>query len=227
MKRQPSTNPFYLLLATLAGLGLAAVLAGAFRRAPGEPSLGLVVQLLGAAALFLVLERTVPILRRGVAALDPVWLTTLQAWRILGMMFLFLMALGELPAVFAVPAGVGDVLVGLAAPLVADRMRRGVLSRRAFAWFTALGLLDFVTAFAAGNYVNLRPEVYGGFASMTAWPLVLVPGFFVPLFAVLHLAAWRGFTATEPGARADRRVSPVAARRRAERRDGASYHALP
>jgi hypothetical protein len=117
-------------------------------------------------------------------------LTSLQSWRILGMMFLFLLAMGRLPAVFAIPAGVGDVLVGLTAPYVADRLRRGTLSRRAFAWFTALGLLDFAVAFGAGNYVNVHPGLYGGFATMTAWPLVLVPAFFVPAFALLHLAAW-------------------------------------
>lgn len=54
----------------------------------------------------------------------------------------------------------------------------------------ALGLLDFVVAFGAGNYVNLHPEIYGGHASMSALPLVIVPAFFVPAFSLIHLAAW-------------------------------------
>ncbi|MCP4248763.1 MAG: hypothetical protein GY778_17100 [bacterium] len=103
----------------------------------------------------------------------------------------------------------GDVLVGLAAPFVVARMRRGTLSRAAFGWFTALGLLDFAVAFGAGNYVNLSPGTYSGFASMTALPLVLVPGFFVPAFALLHLAAWISFRAAAAGSAAPaRRLEP-------------------
>ena len=42
-------------------------------------------------------------------------LTMLHLWRIIGFVFLALYAIGHLPAVFAIPAGVGDVAVGIAA----------------------------------------------------------------------------------------------------------------
>ncbi len=180
----------YLLFGAWSLAAFTALVGGLFGTGTGEPSLAIVVQLVVLVAGFLVLYRTVPALRRGVRSLDPAFLTALQSWRILGMMFLFVMALGRLPAVFAIPAGVGDVLVGLAAPFVADRLRRGTLSRRALGSFTALGLLDFAVAFGAGNYVNLHPEVYSGYASMAALPLVIVPALFVPAFSLLHLAAW-------------------------------------
>lgn len=193
MTQSPASRLAYLVFAAWAALALPAVLGAAFRTAPGEPSLGLALHLASVSAAFLVLVVAWPGLGRSVRALDPVLLTSLQSWRILGMMFLFLMVLGDLPAVFAIPAGVGDVLVGVAAPFVAIRMRRGSLSRRGFGWFTAMGLLDFVVAFAAGNYVNLNLASDSGFASMTALPLVLVPGFFVPAFALIHLAGWISF----------------------------------
>src|SRR5262249_57804764 len=52
------------------------------------------------------------------AALDaapPSWLVGLQVYRVLGANFLALWAYGAIPGVFALPAGIGDVLVGLLA----------------------------------------------------------------------------------------------------------------
>ena len=51
-------------------------------------------------------------------------LTELQAWRMIGFAFLAVAAVDALPAGFAVPAGVGDVLVGLTAPIVATLVVR-------------------------------------------------------------------------------------------------------
>ena len=42
-----------------------------------------------------------------------------------GTVFLAIMALGHLPALFALPAGLGDVAAGIAAPLVARRLAQG------------------------------------------------------------------------------------------------------
>src|SRR5262249_7424505 len=47
------------------------------------------------------------------------WLIGIQSFRILGGVCLVRYFQGELPGVFAIPAGVGDVLTGLFAPLVA------------------------------------------------------------------------------------------------------------
>ncbi len=180
---------YFVFLAWMA-LALPLVLAGTFATGPGEPSLALALHLAAVVTATLVGIAVSPRFRASIRALDPEILTSLQAWRVLGMMFLFLAALGDLPPVFAIPAGAGDVLVGLAAPIVLIHMRKKTLSRRAFGWFTGLGLLDFAVAFALGNYVNLTIPPEAGFASMAALPLVLVPGLFVPAFAVLHLAAW-------------------------------------
>ena len=50
--------------------------------------------------------------------------------RVVGVAFLPYLALGHLPALFALPAGLGDIAAGIAAPLVARRLARGT-GRRA------------------------------------------------------------------------------------------------
>jgi hypothetical protein len=42
--------------------------------------------------------------------------------RVAGVAFLLYMALGHLPALFALPAGLGDIAAGIAAPLVARKL---------------------------------------------------------------------------------------------------------
>src|ERR1700727_1947063 len=42
-----------------------------------------------------------------------------------GVAFLLIMALGHLPALFALPAGLGDIAAGFAAPLVARKLGQG------------------------------------------------------------------------------------------------------
>jgi hypothetical protein len=43
-------------------------------------------------------------------------LVALQVWRVEGLVFLVLAALGELPWLFAIPAGLGDLAIGLSHP---------------------------------------------------------------------------------------------------------------
>jgi hypothetical protein len=74
-----------------------------------------------------------PTLRRIVAATPLPSLIGIQFYRALGAVFLVVMALGQLPAYFAVPAGWGDVAVGLAAPLVAVAVARQASGSRALA----------------------------------------------------------------------------------------------
>jgi hypothetical protein len=69
--------------------------------------------------------------------------------RVMGVIWLLALALGELPAAFALPAGIGDIAIGLAAPWVARGLRDGNGTRRAF-WFNVAGIADFVVAFAIG-----------------------------------------------------------------------------
>ena len=51
-------------------------------------------------------------------AVPQAWLVGVQLYRALGVIFLILYASGKLPGLFAWPAGVGDIAVGLLAPVV-------------------------------------------------------------------------------------------------------------
>ena len=123
-------------------------------------------------------------------------LTGLQHWRVVGFAFLLLYAYGVLPGLFAWAAGLGDVLVGLAAPLAVARLARdpAFAHSRRFLAFHALGLLDFAVAVAAATLASgAFPSLVAGpvtSAPMEVWPLNLFPSFLVPIFIILHLVVF-------------------------------------
>jgi hypothetical protein len=131
--------------------------------------------------------------RRFVRAQDIETLTMLQHWRVIGFAFLPLYFHGALPGLFAWPAGIGDVALGLAAPLIILRLRRdpAYATSAGLVRYQYLGLLDFAVAIvtaglAAGAYPSLTPDGVTS-AAMDVWPLNLFPSFIVPIFIILHL----------------------------------------
>ena len=56
--------------------------------------------------------------KRIIAAVPQQWLVGEQFFRALGAIFLILSATGTLPRLFALPAGLGDTVIGLSAPVV-------------------------------------------------------------------------------------------------------------
>ena len=106
---------------------------------------------------------------------------TAQLWRVIGIAFFFALAFDQLPAGFAVPAGVGDLATGIAALAVVLSLGNGSLTRGRLYAFTALGVGDFLVANATG--LSLEPS------ALTAWPLAIFPTIMIPFFAVLHLVA--------------------------------------
>ena len=144
-------------------------------------------------ALFLAAYRLSPRFAGFVLAQDLRTLTMLQHWRVVGFAFLLLYSFDVLPGLFAWPAGLGDVAVGLAAIVVVARMDRDpdyVRSSR-FVRYHLLGLLDFAVAvamssLAAGAFPGLIPNGLTS-APMDVWPLNIFPSFIVPAFIILHL----------------------------------------
>jgi hypothetical protein len=128
--------------------------------------------------------------RQFVASLDLRILTVAQTWRVLGFVFLLLYFRGLLPGVFAMPAGCGDIAIGITAPFVAKYWRRPYPYRTFMAW-NLLGLIDLITAvtlgiLASGTSVGLLSgEVTT--RVMGLFPMSLIPTFFVPLFMIFHL----------------------------------------
>jgi len=60
--------------------------------------------------------------RQFMLSLNPTALTLAHSWRILGFTFVLLEARGLLPAMFALPAGYGDMLIGATATIVAWKL---------------------------------------------------------------------------------------------------------
>jgi hypothetical protein len=90
---------------------------------------------------------------------------------------------------FALPAGLGDIAAGIAAPLVMRGLAQGA-GRRAALWFNAFGMTDLTVALTLGaltgfNLLNIAPSS----APITELPLALIPTATVPLFFALHITA--------------------------------------
>ena len=126
-------------------------------------------------------------------------LIAVQTYRVVGGVFLVLLALGALPALFAISAGAGDVLIGLTAVAAARSIRGGQVGR-AVLW-NALGLLDLVVAVGLGVTLQLVATTPGT-APLTVLPLVLVPTFAVPLSILLHVVSLRSLLGTRAAVRA-------------------------
>ena len=132
--------------------------------------------------------------QRLIDAVPQPWLVGVQFYRALGVVFLGLYATDKLPGLFALPAGIGDVITGLLAPVVALAYARS--PKRAAghvrAW-NIFGILDltvavgaaFATAPSAIGLITVHPNS----ALMTVLPMSVIPTFLVPLSIVLHVAS--------------------------------------
>jgi hypothetical protein len=170
----------YVVLATWFGVVMTAIVAGAFAGGGASRLLLPASQAIPIAAVA-ILYRASPRFRSYLLTLDLRLVLTVQLWRVIGIAFLFALAFDQLPAEFAVPAGVGDLATGIAALAVVLSLGNGSLTRRRLYAFTALGVGDFLVANATG--LSLEPS------ALTSWPLATFPTIMIPFFAVLHLVA--------------------------------------
>jgi hypothetical protein len=124
--------------------------------------------------------------RRFTLSLDPRTLTLAQSWRIVGFTFVVLEARGLLPALFALPAGYGDMAIGATATLAAWKLANPA-RRSSFVLWQLLGIADLVAAVGLGTTARLISPESTSMVAMTVLPLSLVPTFLVPLFLILHV----------------------------------------
>lgn len=181
-----------VLVWSVIAMGLAS--QNAFASSPDTrmPLIGLGIALPIVAGI--AIYRSVEGFRQLVSSIPLHLLVGVQLYRVEGALFLLSWAQGEVPGEFALPAGIGDVAVGLAAPAVgyAIYKRRNNAIPLAAAWNVA-GILDLVIAVACG--VLTSPSVFQRLAldapnlAITRFPLVLVPIFLVPVSVLLHFFA--------------------------------------
>ena len=135
-----------------------------------------------------------PTVARVLDAVPQHWLIGVQFYRVLGIIFLILYGSGKLPGLFAWPAGLGDVLVGVLAPVVAIAYARGPRENRdlVLAW-NIFGIVDLIVAVATGIITSPSPFQLFAFdlpnELISAFPLVLIPTYLVPASVLLHLAS--------------------------------------
>ena len=118
---------------------------------------------------------------------DPAKMRAVRAWVVA--VIVTSAALGHLPALFALPAGLGDIAAGIAAPLAAHRLAQGT-GRRVALWFNAFGMTNLVNALTLGaltgfQLINVTPSG----APISELPLALIPTAAVPLLFALHITS--------------------------------------
>ena len=119
------------------------------------------------------------------------WLVGLQLFRVIGGVFLIEMLRENIPGIFAYPAGIGDIIVGLAALgvlLVVERGER--IPGRYLLLIIAIGMADFLSAFffgftsSPGPLQLFFPDVPN---RLIMFPTGMIPLFLVPYAIFFHM----------------------------------------
>lgn len=125
---------------------------------------------------------SLPSVRHAVDAIGLRRLTLFHVWRIpAGGLFLYYASSGELPLLFGLIAGVGDVLAGLGAATLLKRQATGTQLRR----IHLFGFADFITAVGTGLTFTLLNDPL--MVTLTNLPMALIPLFGVGLSGASHI----------------------------------------
>lgn len=122
----------------------------------------------------------------------------LHVTRFVGIGFLVSYQRGELPFAFAVPGGIGDILVAAFALPVALAPLAEASRRRAITIWNFAGLSDILLVVATAARLNL--ENPRQMQAMTHLPYSLLPTFLVPLIIASHVVIFFRTSRTEAAA---------------------------
>ena len=151
--------------------------------------LGLLIPLGG----FLLAYAALGGFRQFILGLDIRPLILLHTWRMVGLGFIALYYHDVLPALFVFPAGLGDAAAAAWATILVVALYGAgkSIGKKWLRRWNLFGFLDLVIAVSLGMTVGggpaaLVPESMAA-SAMVQFPLVLIPGFFVPFFLLTHL----------------------------------------
>ena len=171
----------------------AAALSGSFNASNGDRPVAIMVAILLPLVAFGLSYTGIRSFRQWALGLDMRHLILLHSWRMVGMGFVFLYFQDQLPALFALPAGLGDAMAAAGALFLAIAMYERasqVGARRIFIWNT-FGLADFLLAVSLGVLTRAGDVLHfdGAVDSniMGTFPLALIPAFAVPFYMITHL----------------------------------------
>ncbi|MEQ1877568.1 MAG: hypothetical protein ABL958_13065 [Bdellovibrionia bacterium] len=164
-------------------LALAISVSGLIQFVPGPLMPPLVF---GQLAVFLAFTLWPKESRAHIRGLNMRWLTMFHLWRLLpACAFLILYNFGMLPGSFALTAGIGDLIIAVWAPLVAERLELG--NPKVLASFHILGLFDLLLVLSRGIPLLMAGDEQ--MQLMTQFPLSLLPLCLVPLTLGMHAIA--------------------------------------
>jgi hypothetical protein len=172
---------------------LGAVLSGGFSASEGQRPVAILMAVTMSVITYAIAYYRIRAFREWVLSLDLRLLILLHSWRMVGAGFVFLYFYDRLPALFALPAGLGDAMTAIGAVFIGITLyeRASTVSpERVYLW-NAFGLFDFVVAVSMGVMTRTGEVLHfsGQVSSdiMGTFPLALIPGFAVPFYVITHL----------------------------------------
>jgi hypothetical protein len=173
-----------------------------------------VVPLLGTGMLImLVLFFAIGPFPRTLDAVPQTWLVGAQIGRLVGFLVLSFGLAGTIPMSFAGPAGWGDGITGLFAPVVALMLHKGVPGGALAAWmWNAWGLGDLLNVARLASLTTPGTSAFdpalGNNSNFALFPTDLLQVLYGPLYALLHVFSIRALVRRALGR--DRAVRGVA-----------------
>lgn len=149
------------------------------------PPLALPAIVLGLTSLLLFGYLRLTAVRTWVDALDLRALLLLHVTRFVGIYFLVLYRRGLLPYDFAVPGGIGDIIVATLALGLVLAPLAGATRLRAIRIWNIIGLVDLSLVVLTAARLNLAEPAQ--MRALTYLPLSLLPTFLVPLLLATHV----------------------------------------
>jgi len=173
---------------------LAASQSGLLGRLPAPVTPGI---LLGLTGLLVLAYRLIGAFRAWIDALDLRSLVLFHVTRFVGFYYLVLFNRGDLPYAFAVPGGLGDILVAsLALIVVFVPWSNSQRARFTYLW-NVIGFIDLLLIVGTAVKYAFSRDSYE-LTELTRLPLSLQPTFLVPLLLGSHLAIFARLQRQEP-----------------------------
>ena len=131
-------------------------------------------------------------LRQWIMGLNPRWPIGFHLVRApIGVIFLLMEAAGRLPAEFALKAGIGDILVGVAAVVAMICLPlSSMINVRVVLIWNILGLADILMVIGVAQRILFFGEDTAVLVELTRFPMLLVPVFIVPLVLITHFVVF-------------------------------------
>ena len=148
--------------------------------------------LFGGSTLIWFLAWHTPLGRKMTEATPLSAIAAFQIPRVMGGVFLVGWLAGDLPALFAVPAALGDIWAGVAGWRASRALAmKAPKAHRLLTWSIVIGIVDFILAVSLGIMTSegILRIFFVGPNIINDYPLALFPAYFVPVFLGFHFVA--------------------------------------